>query len=99
MFRSVGYLVDVAIRGAKVRPRLSCRCPYVDRADEPGALSLENPAGGFDVVHQETRDRSPGEVGVLGVRGAEDLSLAAIGQPEDREFTSSSSRGSRSVSR
>src|SRR5215218_2960468 len=86
MFRTVGYLVDVAVRGAKVRPRLSRGSPLVDGTDELQALRLENPAGTLDVVHQKTGDRSPGEVGVLGIRGAEDLGLAAVRQPEEREF-------------
>jgi len=54
--------------------------------DELDALCLENLAGTLDIVHKETGDRSPSEVGVLGVGGAKDLRLAAIWQPEEREL-------------
>jgi hypothetical protein len=59
MFRYVGYLVDVAVRGAKVRPRLPRGFPLVYGTDELDALSLENPTGTLDVFHQETGDTSP----------------------------------------
>ena len=68
MLRSVGYLVDVAVRGAKVRPRLPRGFPLVDGTDELDALRFENPAGTLDVFHQESGDRSSSEVGVLGSR-------------------------------
>src|SRR5215210_176913 len=45
MFRFVGSLVDVALRGAKVRPRLPRGFPLVDGADELDSLRLEKPAG------------------------------------------------------
>lgn len=87
MFRSVGYLVDVAVWGTEVRPRLARGFPLVYGTDELDALSLQNPAGTRNVFHQKTGDRSSSEVGVLGVRGTEDLGLAAVRQPEEREFS------------
>jgi hypothetical protein len=87
MLRSVGYLVDISVRGTEVRPRLPRGFPLVHGTDELDALRLENPAGTLDVFHQKTGDRSSSEVGVLGVRGTEDLGLAAVRQPEEREFS------------
>jgi hypothetical protein len=42
MFRALYYLVDVTVRGTKVRPRLSLRFPLVDGTDEFDALGFEN---------------------------------------------------------
>src|SRR4028118_1280709 len=50
---------------------------------DSGLLQLG--AGLFDVLHEEPGDRAGGEVRVGPIRGAEDLDLAAVGQPEDRE--------------
>jgi hypothetical protein len=79
-------LVDVAIRGPKVRPRLPRGFPLVDGADELDAFRLQILAGALDVVDEKPGNRSRGEVGVLGVRGAVDLRLAAVGQLEDRKL-------------
>jgi hypothetical protein len=87
VFRALYYLVDVTVRRTKVRPCLSRGFPLVDGTDELDAFSLENPPATLDVVDQETRDRSLTEVGVLGVGGAEDFRLAAVGEPEARELT------------
>jgi hypothetical protein len=57
----------------KVRPCLPRGFPRLDRADELHTFRLEPLASGFDVVHEKPDDRSRGDVGVLGVRGAEDL--------------------------
>jgi hypothetical protein len=75
MLRSVGYLVDVAVRGTKVRQRLSCRFPLVDGADELDAFRLQTLAGALDVVDEKPDDRPLGEVSVLGVRGAKTSAL------------------------
>jgi hypothetical protein len=99
MFRSVGYLVDVAVRGSEVRPRLPGRLPLVDGPDELDALGLETPAGTLDVVHQETGDRSRGEVSVLGVGGAEDLPLLPSGSLKSANSPSSCSSGRPRASR
>jgi hypothetical protein len=42
MFRSVGYLVDVAVWGTEVRPRLARGFPLVYGTDELDALRLDN---------------------------------------------------------
>jgi hypothetical protein len=58
----------------------------VDGSDELDAICLHELAGAPDVVDEEPDDRSRGEVGVLGVGGAEDLRLAAVRKLEDREL-------------
>ncbi len=63
---TVGSHLD---RAAEVRAKLDAR--GLKASSSHVSLAV-------DVVHQETGDRSRGEVGVLGVGGAEDLSLAAI---------------------
>jgi hypothetical protein len=67
--------------------------------DELDALRFEDPAGTLGIIHQETYDRSLRKVGMIGVGEAEDLSLTAVWQPEERELASSCSSGRPRASR
>ena len=58
----------------------------MDGADELDAFRLQTLASRLDVFDEKPDDWSPGEVSVLSVRGAEDLRLAAVRQPEDRKL-------------
>jgi hypothetical protein len=58
----------------------------VDGADKLDAIRLHDLSDAPDVFDEEPDDRFRGEVGVLGVRGAEDLRLAAVRKLEDREL-------------
>jgi hypothetical protein len=74
--------------GAAVVPPAYVRfARYCHAAPAPAFLAcvvMRAFSAGLGVVDAKRGDRSRGEVGVLGARGAEDLRLAAVGGLEDR---------------